>query len=231
MIKFNICIFLLTILVSCNGNDKRKLNQKSNSQKMTFETRSISNENFKVKINLEDEKISFEILKGKNKKVVRVKNTYGKLSFTSSLPVISYKGDSIQVIEHFFYKNDFLVYPLEDWNGNRIFYKISLNENSINDKVEPLFILKEQYCLFNQSTGTVLMYEKLNKEYFIDQRSYYLTKFNLIHFDNNKVDNIQFHTQKEIGIVENLSPVLVKKQLLEAIGEFYEMSFLEAYFK
>ena len=38
------------------------------------------------------------------------------------------------------YKNDFLLFPIEDWNGNRIFYKIPLKINSIKDTIYPFFI-------------------------------------------------------------------------------------------
>jgi len=130
------------------------------------------------------------------------------------------------------YKNDFLLFPIEDWNGNRIFYKIPLKINSIKDTIYPFFILKNQYCLFNQRTGVLLAYETLKKEYLIDDKSYFLTDLSLFHLgSSSEMNEIQFRTQKEIGLLENVTPVEVKKHLLDAISVFFDRSIFDAYFE
>jgi len=92
--------------------------------------------------------------------------------------------------------------------------------------------LKNQYCLFNQRTGVLLAYETLKKEYLIDDKSYFLTDLSLFHLgSSSEMNEIQFRTQKEIGLLENVTPVEVKKHLLDAISVFFDRSIFDAYFE
>jgi hypothetical protein len=124
-----------------------------------------------------------------------------------------------------------LIFPFEDWNSNHIFYKIPLNKKLVSKPIEPLFILKEEYCLYNQRSHVLLSYEQDMQEHIISDESYFLTALHLFDLSSEAQDDLEFQTQRDLHLPENASPQYVKKQLLEAISTCYEKPIFDAYFR
>ncbi len=201
-------------------------------QNENFLEKRLSNGETDVIIKIKNDQILFEIVKNKKSKLIYAINEFGKLSFSSYSPIVSYFGDSIKSMDHVFYKNKFLIFPFEDWNGNQFFYNIPLSVTSSIDSISPLIILKEQYCIFNQRTGVLLSYKKLIEEHLIDDKYFYTTELIQFHVggDDDKITRYQFNTQKEIYISEDISIIEFKEQLLSIVNDFYDKSIYEAFF-
>lgn len=230
--KINIyfAVLLSTMFFGCDHN-KDIAEKTIDEQHTSKSTKVISNHDIKVTAIIYGDAISFEIRRGKERQKIKVNNKFGKLSFTSTSSIIAYNGDRINLKPYLFCNNKFLIFPFEDWNSNHIFYKIPLNKKLVSKPIEPLFILKEQYCLYNQRTQVLLTYEQDMKEYLISDESYYLTALHLFDLSSEAQDEIEFQTQRDLSLPENSSPQHVKKQLLEAISTCYEKPIFEAYFR
>ncbi len=231
--KQNIFLHLniLFMLFGCNAKNPVEKNSLK-KQHCTILTKLITTDDFKIIAKIECDDLSVEIINGKEKNKIKLLNAFGKLSFTSALPIVAYNGDKIHLVQYLFCNQEFLIFPFEDWNSNFIYYKIPLKKNSGSDRIHPLFILKEQFCLFNERSSIILTYRNDMREYFISNQSYYLTTLSLYDLCKNKnSDIIEFQTQKEINLPENASPTQVKQQLITAMSNFYDESIHNTYFK
>jgi hypothetical protein len=200
-------------------------------QHLSISTKVISNHDIKVTAIIDGDALSFEIRRGKERQKIKVNNKFGKLSFTSTSSIIAYNSNRINLEPYLFCNNKFLIFPFEDWNSNHIFYKIPLNKKLVSKPIDPFFILKEQFCLYNQRTHVLLTYEQDIKEYLISDESYFLTALHLFDLSSEAQDVIEFQTQRDLCLPENSSPQHVKEQLLKAISTCYEKPIFDAYFK
>jgi hypothetical protein len=214
----------------CDHN--KDITEKANNvQHVSKSTKVISNHDIKVTAIIDGAAISFDIRRGKERQKIKANNKFGKLSFTSTSSIIAYNSDRINLEPYLFCNNKFLIFPFEDWNSNLIFYKIPLNKKLVSKPIDPFFILKEQYCLYNQRSHVLLTYEEDMKEYLISDESYFLTALHLFDLSSEAQDEIEFQTQRDLSLPENSSPQHVKKQLLKAISTCYEKPIFDAYFR
>jgi hypothetical protein len=223
-------VLLIAMFFGCDHNKESK-EKTIDAQHASKSTKVISNQEVKVTAIIDGAAISFDIRRGKERQKIKVNNAFGKLSFTSNASIVAYKNDRINLEQFLFCNNKFLIFPFEDWNSNLIFYKIPLNKKLVSNPINPFFILKEQYCLYNQRTQVLLTYEQDMKEYLISDESYFLTALHLFDLSSEAQDEIEFQTQRDLSLPENSSPQHVKKQLLKAISTCYEKPIFDAYFK
>lgn len=235
MNKVNCYLLLLLLFASCSDHSNTGSNTVILEKPLAEKNKSLSKEfrngDVKIKAVLNGEIISFEISQGSKKTSLRGINEIGKITFSNSLPFVSYNGDDVTNSGYLFHRNEFALLPFEDWNGNRIIYKIPLQPNKKNDSIRALVILKERYCLFNQRTSTLVTYDISDKEYLISDQSYFLTNIKLFHLATYMFDEVDFCTQKELSISEESSPEELKKNLLSAMKAFYTPEVYNAYFK
>lgn len=230
--KINIyfAVLLSSIFFGCDHN--QGIAEKTIDEQHTSKsTKVISNHDIKVTAIIDGAALSFEIRRGKERQKIKVNNKFGKLSFTSTSSIIAYNSDRINLEPYLFCNNKFLIFPFEDWNSNHIFYKIPLNKKLVRKPIEPLFILKEEYCLYNQRSHVLLTYEQDMQEHIISDESYFLTALHLFDLSSEAQDDLEFQTQRDLHLPENASPQYVKKQLLEAISTCYEKPIFDAYFR
>ena len=230
--KINIyfAVLLTSMFFGCDHN-KDIAEKTIDEQHTSISTKVISNHDIKVTAIIDGAALSFEIRRGKERQKIKVNNKFGKLSFTSTSSIIAYNSDRINLEPYLFCNNKFLIFPFEDWNSNLIFYKIPLNKKLVSKPIDPFFILKEEYCLYNQRSHVLLTYEQDMKEYLISDESYFLTALHLFDLSSEAQDEIEFQTQRDLNLPENSSPQHVKKQLLKAISTCYEKPIFDAYFK
>jgi hypothetical protein len=230
--KINIYFAVLLSFMFFGCDHNKDIAEKTIDEQHTSKsTKVISNHDIKVTAIIDGAALSFEIRRGKERQKIKVNNKFGKLSFTSTSSIIAYNSDRINLEPYLFCNNKFLIFPFEDWNSNFIFYKIPLNKKLVSKPIEPLFILKEEYCLYNQRSHVLLTYEQELKEYIISDESYFLTALHLFDLSSEAQDDLEFQTQRDLHLPENSSPQHVKKQLLEAISTYYEKPIFDAYFR
>ena len=218
------------MLFGCDTtNHVEKNSTKKNSSILT---KAISNDDFKIKINIQSDDISVETIHDKEKNKVKLVNDYGKLSFTSALSIVAYNSDQIHLAKYLFCNQEFLIFPFEDWNGNLIFYKIPLKKRSTSSAINTLSVLHKGHCLFNERSNILLTSQQDMKEYIISERSIYLTTLTLYDFGGNeKSDEIVFQTPKKLNLPEDASPKQVKQDLLSLMSDFYDPTEYNAFFR
>lgn len=228
-----ILIVQLVLFLMLFGCDTTNHVEKNATKKhSSILTKVFSSDDFKIKINIQSDDISVDIIHDKEKNKVKLLNDYGKLSFTSALSIVAYNGDQIHLAKYLFCNQEFLIFPFEDWNGNLIFYKIPLKKRSTSSGIHPLFVLNKGHCLFNERSNILLTSQQDMKEYIISERSIYLTTLTLYDFGGNeKSDEIVFQTPKKLNLPEDASPKQLKQELLNAMSDFYDPSDFNAFFR
>lgn len=228
---FIIPLVLFILLFSCDTKNHVQKNSLKRQQSAIL-TEVISKDGFVIKVNIQNDDLSVEVIHGKEKNNIKLANDFGKLTFTSALSIVAYNGEHLRPAKYLICNRKFLIFPFEDWNGNLIFYKIPLKQRSTSSGIDPLFVLEEGYCLFNERSNMLLTYQKDMKEYIISDRSIYLTTLTLFDFGGNeKADEIVFQTPKKLNLPENASPKQVKQDLLSIMSNFYDPSEYNAFFR
>ncbi|MFM7007583.1 MAG: hypothetical protein ACKOWX_10055 [Flavobacteriales bacterium] len=224
-------IILFMTLFGCDSRN-HVVKQASKKQHSSMLTQVIANEGFNIKVNVQNDDLSVEIIHGKKKNNIKLANNYGKLTFTSALSIVAYSGEQIHHRKYLFCKRKFLIFPFEDWNGNLIFYKIPLKHSSTNSQIHPLFVLNKGHCLFNERSNILLASQQDMKEYIIAERSIYMTTLTLFDFGSNeKSDTIVFQTAKQLNLPEDASPKQVKQELLNLMSDFCGPTDFNAFFR
>lgn len=224
-------LILFMMLFGCDSRN-HVVKQASKKQHSSMLTQVISNEDFKIKVNIHNDDLSVEIIHGKKKNNIELANDYGKLTFTSALSIVAYSAEQIHLAKYLICKREFLIFPFEDWNGNLIFYKIPLKQSSTNSQIHPLFVLNKGHCLFNEKSNILLASQQDIKEYIIAERSIYLTALTLYDFSGNeKSEEIRFQTAKQLNLPENASPKQVKQELLSIMSDFYDTTDFNVFFR
>lgn len=224
-------LVLSILLFGCDSRN-HVVKQASKKPRSSMLTQVISNGDFKIKVNIQNDDLSVEVIHGKEKNNIKLANDYGKLTFTSALSIVAYNSDQIHLAKYLFCKQEFLIFPFEDWNGNLIFYKIPLKQSSTSSGIDPLFVLEEGYCLFNERSNMLLTYQKDMKEYIISERSIYLTTLTLYDFGSNeKSEEIRFQTAKQLNLPEDASPKQVKQEFLRIMSDFYDTTDFNVFFR
>jgi hypothetical protein len=228
-----ILIVQLVLFLMLFGCDTTNHVEKNATKKhSSILTKVFSSDDFKIKINIQSDDISVDIIHDKEKNKVKLVNDYGKLSFTSALSIVAYNGDQIHLAKYLFCNQEFLIFPFEDWNGNLIFYKIPLKQRLTISGIHPLFVLNKGHCLFNERSNILLTSQQDMKEFIISERSIYLTTITLYDFGGNeKSDEIVFQTPKKLNLPEDASPKQLKQELLNAMSDFYDPSDFNAFFR
>ena len=223
-------LVLFLMLFGCDTTNH--VDKNSTKKNSSILTKAISNDDFNIKIYIQSDDLSVEIIHDKEKNKIKLVNDFGKLSFTSALSIVAYHNDQIHLAKYLFCKGEFLIFPFEDWNGNLIFYKIPLNQRSASSEIHPLFVLNKGHCLFNERSNILLTSEQDMKEYIISERSIYLTTLTLYDFGGNeKSDTIVFQTPKKMNLPEDASPKQVKQELLSIMCDFYDTTEYNAFFR
>jgi len=224
-------LILFLMLFGCDSRN-HVVKQASKKQRSSMLTQVISNGDFKIKVNIQNDDLSVEIIHGKKKNNIKLANDYGKLTFTSALSIVAYNSDQIHRAKYLFYEQEFLIFPFEDWNGNLIFYKIPLKQSSTNSQIHPLFVLNKGHCLFNEKSNILLANQQDMKEYIIAERSIYLTTMTIFDFGSNeKSEEIRFQTAKQLNLPEDASPKQVKQEFLRIMSDFYDTTDFNVFFR
>ena len=224
-------LILFLMLFGCDSRN-HVVKQASKKQRSSMLTQVISNGDFKIKVNIQNDDLSVEIIHGKRKNNIKLANDYGKLTFTSALSIVAYNSDQIHRAKYLFCKQEFLIFPFEDWNGNLIFYKIPLKQSSTNSQIHPLFVLNKGHCLFNEKSNILLANQQDMKEYIIAERSIYLTTMTIFDFGSNeKSEEIRFQTAKQLNLPEDASPKQVKQEFLRIMSDFYDTTDFNVFFR
>ena len=110
--KQNIFLHLniLFMLFGCNAKNPVEKNSLK-KQHCTILTKLITTDDFKIIAKIECDDLSVEIINGKEKNKIKLLNAFGKLSFTSALPIVAYNGDKIHLVQYLFCNQEFLIFP------------------------------------------------------------------------------------------------------------------------
>ena len=208
---------LLVLADSTNGNMKM-----------------LSNSLVQIKVQLDGVFVNFEINNKGKKSKVQIVSEQGKLTFCNKQCIISYLANAMSKVSYVIQKNEFLLIPFEDMNKQIIFYRIPLDlKSGETHTVLPFFFLKEQYCLFNQKTSKMLVYEEAKIENLKKGKTSYVTNISVFHLDRADDQSYRefFSLEKEVKLAANATPLVVKNSLIALMRDFYDNYTIDAYFR
>ncbi len=194
----------------------------------------LSNSLVQIKVQLDGVFVNFEINNKGKKSKVQIVSEQGKLPFCNKQCIISYLANAMSKVSYVIQKNEFLLIPFEDMNKQIIFYRIPLDlKSGETHTVLPFFFLKEQYCLFNQKTSKMLVYEEAKIENLKKGKTSYVTNISVFHLDRADDQSYRefFSLEKEVKLAANATPLVVKNSLIALMRDFYDNYTIDAYFR
>lgn len=197
-------------------------------------TKMLSNSLVQIKVQLDGVFVNFEVNNKGKKSKVQIVSEQGKLTFTNKQCIISYLANAMSKVSYVIQKNEFLLIPFEDMNKQIIFYRIPLDlKSGETHTVLPFFFLKEQYCLFNQKTSKMLVYEEAKIENLKKGKTSYVTNISVFHLDRADDQSFRefFSLEKEVKLPVTATPITVKNTLITMMRDFYDNYTIDAYFK
>ncbi len=231
-LRIQIAVFSLILLFAPVKSSAKNLNVSADST--TANMKMLNNSLVQIKIQLDGVFVNFEVNNKGKKSKVQIVSEQGKLSFTNKQCIISYLANAMSKVSYVIQKNEFLLIPFEDMNKQIIFYRIPLDlKSGETHTVLPFFFLKEQYCLFNQKTSKMLVYEEAKIENLKKGKTSYVTNISVFHLDRADDQSFRefFSLEKEVKLPATATPITVKNTLITMMRDFYDNYTIDAYFK